>query len=120
MNLDNIDPNIIDWNIALQQANQKQDLAIKMLKMLIDCLPEHQTKIDAAYQIKDYDAMYEEVHKLHGALCYCGTPRLKKVTKELEQAAQDKQRGATNKLYKQLNAEIVLLMDTYKKMESED
>lgn len=116
MNINNIDPNIIDWNIALQQANQKQDLAKKMLMMLIECLPEHQTKINTAFDTKDYNALYEEAHKLHGALCYCGTPRLKRAIKELELALQDKKPKKINTLYKQANKEIDVLMKTYQKI----
>ena len=116
VNLDNIDPNIIDWNITLQQANQKPELAIKMLKMLIECLPEHQSIIDSAYKTKDYDTMHDEAHKLHGALCYCGTPRLKKMIKEFELALQEKKQTAIKKLYKQAMKESALVIETYRKI----
>lgn len=107
---------VIDWELALQQANGNQNLAAEMMKMLIESLPNHQAALEAAYQQKDLTALHDEVHKLYGALCYTGTPQLKKAAKELENSFQGKHKNSIDKLYQQLIVEIDAVKTAYQKM----
>lgn len=78
---------VIDWNSALKQAANKQDLARDMLKMLVDSIPELTHLIDEAIQGQlTHDELLHQVHKFHGSCSYCGVPRLKKICAVIEQA----------------------------------
>ncbi|WP_299006442.1 two-component sensor histidine kinase BarA [uncultured Shewanella sp.] len=80
------DPNTLNWELCLSQANNKPDLALDMLTMLIDSLPETQNNIQHALDNQDNPSMLTHVHKLHGASCYCGVPRTQKLCHEIESA----------------------------------
>lgn len=76
----------IDWELCKKLAGNKEDLAYEMLDMLINGLPNDIKLIKAAYANKDLIDLREHVHKLHGACCYVGVPKLKAIAKELEDA----------------------------------
>jgi two-component system sensor histidine kinase BarA len=78
--------NAIDWKLCAKLAGNKIDLAKEMLEMLIVALPTDRAKIKQAYKAHDYHELREQVHKLHGACCYVGVPKLKAIAKELEDA----------------------------------
>jgi two-component system sensor histidine kinase BarA len=79
---------IIDWQAALKQSANKEDLARDMLQMLIDFIPEVSNVVEAALEDDDFDSetLIHHVHKLHGSSSYCGVPRLKKVCATIEKA----------------------------------
>ncbi len=78
---------IIDWQAALKQSANKEDLAKEMLQMLVDYIPEVSAIVEDALQEEfDREQLIHHVHKLHGSSSYCGVPRLKKVCAELEKA----------------------------------
>jgi two-component system sensor histidine kinase BarA len=74
----------IDWAIAMQRAGGKADLALDMLNMLLDSLPEARDSIATATDENDHEAVLRHVHKLHGACCYTGVPRLKNLALLIE------------------------------------
>lgn len=78
---------IVDWQAALKQAANKEDLAREMLAMLVDSIPEINQVIDMALADEEYPIadLLHHVHKLHGSCSYSGVPRLKKVCATLEQ-----------------------------------
>lgn len=78
--------NAIDWALCAKLAGNKIDLAKEMLEMLIVALPSDKAKIQQAYKAHNYHELREQVHKLHGACCYVGVPKLKAIAKELEDA----------------------------------
>ncbi|EGA68010.1 hybrid sensory histidine kinase BarA [Vibrio sinaloensis DSM 21326] len=77
---------IIDWQAALKQSANKEDLARDMLQMLIDYIPEVAAIVDGALEDDhfDVDQLIHHVHKLHGSSSYCGVPRLKAVCATIE------------------------------------
>jgi len=77
---------IIDWELADSLANGSRDLAREMLNILLTDLPNDKWEIAAAFNANDFETMLKLVHKLHGAVCYCGTPRLKEAVFNLEVA----------------------------------
>lgn len=79
---------IIDWQAALKQSANKEDLARDMLQMLVDFIPEVSSVVEAALEEDDFDSetLVHHVHKLHGSSSYCGVPRLKKVCATIEKA----------------------------------
>ncbi|CAH0527143.1 two-component sensor histidine kinase BarA [Vibrio hippocampi] len=79
---------IIDWQAALRQSAHKEDLAIDMLKMLLDYIPEvyqiSQQVLEQDYD--DRDDVIHHIHKLHGSCSYSGVPRLKAICAAIEKA----------------------------------
>lgn len=97
---------IIDWTLGEKLVAGNRKMAEEMLQMLKSYLPEHLTEITEAYQANDYPSLAERTHKLHGATCYCGTPRLKEAAKQLEKAIRDGKEKNIHKLYNELCLEI--------------
>ena len=55
-----------------------------MLKMLLASLPASRAAIQQAQADNDATAVLQQIHKLHGACCYTGVPRLKDIAQLLE------------------------------------
>lgn len=73
-----------DWELALRQAANKDDLARDLLKILIDFLDEVEERIRAILDGKKDDDIVNVIHKLHGSCSYSGVPRLKQLCQYLE------------------------------------
>jgi two-component system sensor histidine kinase BarA len=93
---------IIDWELAIKLAGNSRDFAEKMLGLLAKDLSTEVTEIKKAYETKNNEELKRRVHKLHGALCYCGAVKLKNATATLE-----------NALEHQLNEKIPTLMSQF-------
>jgi two-component system, NarL family, sensor histidine kinase BarA len=76
----------IDWQQCLALSNQSPELATELLNMFMEQLPEYKNNIQQCYQQKDFDALHQHVHKLHGATCYCGMSRLQSLLSRFETA----------------------------------
>lgn len=74
----------VDWTMALKFAANKPDLAIDMLLMLLDSIPAARDAIEKATDSEDPAEILKHVHKLHGACCYTGVPKLKKLAEMIE------------------------------------
>jgi two-component system sensor histidine kinase BarA len=72
----------VDPGQCLQRARNKPDLARDMLQGVIDLLPALNQSLQGN---PDDDALLNQVHKLHGACCYSGTPRLQAASLALEE-----------------------------------
>ncbi|OGT07531.1 MAG: hypothetical protein A2103_03505 [Gammaproteobacteria bacterium GWF2_41_13] len=81
---------IIDWALADRLAGNSHERAKEILNLLIELLPEHRHDISTAYQEKNWPILERALHKLIGALCYCGTPRLTATAKKLHQSIKIK------------------------------
>ena len=75
---------LIDWSAALQRSAGKADLAQEMLELLIQSLPHTENQIAQALLDNDQQLLLYALHKLHGACCYTGVPRLKNLLETLE------------------------------------
>ncbi|PQJ61466.1 two-component sensor histidine kinase BarA [Vibrio chagasii] len=77
---------IIDWQAAMKQAANKEDLARDMLQMLVDFIPEVYDAAEKAIEDTDYpvDQLIHIIHKMHGSSSYSGVPRLKSVCATIE------------------------------------
>ncbi len=75
---------IIDWELSLKAANQKENLARDMLYMLVASFEETRTKTQRAIEEKNTNDLTQQVHKLHGATAYCGVPELKDIAYRYE------------------------------------
>jgi len=78
---------VIDWELGKKLAGGRAELAKEFLEKLITSLPQEKVYINEAYLQKNWEALRNHVHKLHGACCYCGVPQLKEAAQKLETAA---------------------------------
>ncbi|WP_083608016.1 response regulator [Teredinibacter haidensis] len=69
---------------SLELAKNKPDLARDMLNMLLDSLPSARADINTYLSEGNHKELQEVIHKLHGGCCYCGVPRLKKYSSDLD------------------------------------
>ena len=80
----------IDLNDGANYAGGSIQAAKDILKMLNESLPDEIKKLKQAMHDFNYSEMHRTVHKLYGGLCYCGTPRLRELARQLEQALHEK------------------------------
>lgn len=81
---------VIDWKLALELAGNNRDFAKEMLLLLVKNLASDLVEIKKHCAANSIKELTIQLHKLHGALCYCGAPRLKYATTTFEQALKDK------------------------------
>lgn len=110
----NINEKAIDHELSLRLANNNHQLAKELLSMLIAELPQTLASINQAYKKGDYNALQQHVHKLHGACCYCGVPRLKKIAIKIEGILKSNSKLLTDDLINVLNNEIEKICVTFK------
>jgi len=67
---------ILDFELGLKLANNQADLAHEILDCLAKILSDDIKKIETAMQQNNIAAAHSAIHRLRGAVCYCGTPRL--------------------------------------------
>ncbi len=104
---------IIDWDQAIKLAGNHRELAEEMLDLLIKNLREEIPKIKQFHKVQNYVELLRQVHKLHGALCYCGLPRLKTLIARLETELKSNIMDGLSALLDQLDAEVNLLLEQY-------
>ena len=75
---------VIDRELSLKLAGNNQELAEEILALLVKILPGEIDGIGEALGRMDYEEMARLVHKLRGAVAYCGVPILAKFVLELE------------------------------------
>lgn len=103
----------IDWTLCLKLAGNKEDLAQEMLDMLVTGLPTDHTNISHSYTDHDFTSLRNHVHRLHGACCYVGVPKLKSIAKALETAIINSDTELVDKLINDLDLEIGALLELY-------
>lgn len=75
---------VVDMSLGIEMAGGREALALEMLGLLIQSLPDSEARIRNAWESRDNDAMVEGVHYLNGACRYCGVPRLALLVEALE------------------------------------
>ncbi len=102
---------VIDWEEGIRLAGHKKELARDILNMLLRDLPREIALIHTQYESKDYQEMARTVHKLHGAVCYTGTPRLKSALATLETRLKTNIMDDSSSLLDQLDTEVRYLLE---------
>jgi len=109
---------VIDLELGKQLVDGDENTAKELLKMLADSLPTHQQIIHQAAKDQAIKDIISEAHKLHGATCYTGTPRIKAAAKELELAAKANQLESLPALIENLDKEIMDFNQSLKEINS--
>lgn len=102
---------IIDWEEGIRLAGHKKDLARDILQMLASELRQELVNIHHLHQSKNYHELVKTVHKLHGAVCYTGTPRLKTILSALETCLKSNIIDDSTQLLHQLDTEVSYLLE---------
>ena len=101
---------VIDWEIAVKQAGNDPEFAKDLLSMLTRNLPDDLSSINQSFEARNYVELRKLLHKLHGALCYCGAPRLKMLVSRLEMDIKNNTLDNISELMVSLNQEVALLL----------
>ncbi|MDF1630186.1 MAG: response regulator [Alcanivoracaceae bacterium] len=81
---DENEPVSLDLTLALQRCAGKADLVEDMHSRLFAQLPQEATDLARLGKLTDRHQLLEQVHRLHGATRYCGTPKLEYCAGALE------------------------------------
>jgi two-component system sensor histidine kinase BarA len=98
---------VFDLDLALANAGDRRDLATELFDLLLVSLPRDLDAINAASG--NIDELKRAVHKLHGAIRYCGVPRLAKAIEKLELALKHGKDSEIQPLLNLLNGEVTAL-----------
>jgi two-component system sensor histidine kinase BarA len=101
---------IIDWELAIKLAGNKREVAEEILGMLLKTLHADISAIQHSFQQQKYHEMGKQLHKLHGALCYCGLPRIKNLVAQMEVNIKNDTINDLSVQLESLNTEVNLLM----------
>ena len=80
-----LDPQVLDWQQSLMLAANKEDLAVDLLKMLVDSFATELHEIEQLIELEDFPQLEHVLHRLYGATRYVGTPNLQEATGSFEQ-----------------------------------
>lgn len=97
---------VIDWELGTKLANNKREIAEEMLALLVKNLPIEYSDIRNAHENRNYIELLQRVHKLHGAVCYCGVPRLKIAIAAFEAALKQNKFNDIHALFEKFEIEV--------------
>jgi two-component system sensor histidine kinase BarA len=100
---------VIDWELAARRCGNQQ-WAQEMVTLLIERLPSDMESIKEAYKALNYTELLHHVHKLHGAIAYCGLPRLNLIIASLETNLKNHIMDSLPSQLDQLDDEVTLLL----------
>ena len=80
---------VIDIELGKKLAAGREDIALEMIALLKAELLSEFLIIAANFKEPNFIAMKDNIHKLHGAVSYCGVPALKQAILDLENAFSD-------------------------------
>jgi two-component system, NarL family, sensor histidine kinase BarA len=105
---------IIDWSRSLELSNNKPELAVELLDMLVADLPKFKEQIQASFEQKDRSMLKHYLHKLHGACCYCGVPQLRSLVKTTEEDIQAGLELPSSTIIERLSLQITAVINAAK------
>jgi two-component system sensor histidine kinase BarA len=76
---------VVDPELARRRCGGRAELAAEMHQMLLDSLHEETPALSELLHAGDRAQLLENVHRIHGATRYCGTPRLEAATGRVEE-----------------------------------
>ncbi|KTD65653.1 two-component system sensor histidine kinase LetS [Legionella spiritensis] len=77
----------IDWQLCIQKVSGNQALAEEFLTRFVAELRKNRQEFIQLFHNKDIKNLEKAAHKLHGACCFCGVPRLQSQVTRLENQA---------------------------------
>jgi two-component system sensor histidine kinase BarA len=77
-------PDSVDWELAMFRSNHNPEVARSFMDDFVTHLSEHHTDIQMHAENCQIENLLASIHKLHGACCYTGVPRLQTLCLALE------------------------------------
>ncbi len=102
---------LYDHAAAVHKSGGRPELAVDLLKMLLDELPEQGQALDTAVSAGDAERVRQQVHRLHGSAVYCCTPALAHSSGQLESAARRRDWDAISEWHAVLRQDVADLLD---------
>lgn len=102
---------IFDSRLALEQAGGSEELARDLFSLLLDELADHQQVLEMIFkrissENETLEALWDPVHKLHGATAYLGVPALSQATKAFKDQIKQDHPAKLSESFEQLALEI--------------
>lgn len=102
---------VIDYQLALEQAAGNQELAKELFKMLLKELPLLQQKLNIAIKENDLPGCWEHAHKIYGSTAYCGVPALRTSAQIMESSVKEEDMEKIEANFSGLSVEIERLLE---------
>ena len=83
----------IDWKLCIKKMSGNHALAIEFIGRFIEELQKNRNEFIDLFHQNDLQSLEQEAHKLHGACCFCGVPRLQKTIVNFEKNTKQAQHG---------------------------
>lgn len=112
--------NSIDWNLCIQKASGKEALAREFLQHFVAELEQNQVDLNAFHTKGKIKELEQLAHKINGACCFCGVPKLQEKIARLEREARAKKdKASLAPLLKETLYEIQQVKEEYQTLFSE-
>lgn len=80
---------IIDWEANLQNFHGDEECVRQLLTIFSNDLKVTKFHLDTLIPMKNYSALQEELHKLHGSIIYVSVPALKNAQEHFQEALKE-------------------------------
>lgn len=107
---------VIDLELGAKLMDNNLEVAKELLSLLISHIPEHQVAMESVYDERDFESLEKAVHKLHSALCYSATPRLKAAIANFEMHLHLNHNDEIDSSYQAVQREIQALLSAFKEL----
>lgn len=81
----------IDWKLCVKKVSGNKALAAQFLDEFVDELKLNRLEFIELFAKRDIKGIEQLAHKLHGACCFCGVPKLQTQVAKLESLARQAQ-----------------------------
>jgi two-component system sensor histidine kinase BarA len=102
---------VIDYQLALEQAAGNEELAKELFEMLLKELPVLKQKLSIAIKENDLQGCWDHAHKIYGSTAYCGVPALRDAAQVMESAVKNENMGQIEANFTALSTEIERLIE---------
>jgi len=103
---------VINYQMALEQADGNEELAKELFQMLLKELPELQQRLTLAIKENDLQGCWDHAHKIYGSTAYCGVPALREAAQYMETAVKEEDMTKIEENFTALASEIDRLLAT--------
>ncbi|WP_456413001.1 ATP-binding protein [Thiolapillus sp.] len=101
---------VYDRHQAMRITGNSPNIAATMLNQLMDILPSSMDEISRLVGEKDWQALWQSIHKLQGAVAVCAVPAFSAALNRLQLAVQNENADATESELKEARSEMQRLI----------
>jgi CheY-like chemotaxis protein/HPt (histidine-containing phosphotransfer) domain-containing protein len=104
-----------NYDLAVSRANNRPEIADELFQLLIMTLPGDLAQINQAAEKGMIDELKSSVHRLNGAIRYCGVPGLSSAIEQLETRIKISIDDASSEALIDLNKEVDSLLSWHQR-----